>query len=86
MLSALTAQAQPPQQGINFKVVSAQELKAEMDAGKRVLVVDARTEQEFAQGHLPGAINISPNKFRFIAGFLPKDKGFPLVFYCRGYS
>jgi rhodanese-related sulfurtransferase len=36
--------------------IKAQELKAWLDAGKDVVVVDTRGPQEFYQGHIPGAL------------------------------
>jgi rhodanese-related sulfurtransferase len=71
----------------NFQVITAEDLKAEMESGgSRVLVVDARTAEEFRRGHLPGAINIPPRSFADMAGYLPANKRTPLVFYCRGYN
>ncbi len=66
------------------KIISAEELKKMMDAKKQIVLVDSRTEQEFAQGHIPKAINIPPEKVNGIAALLPKSKTVPLVFYCRG--
>jgi phage shock protein E len=37
---------------------SAQELQEAFGKGKKILVVDVRSPQEFATGHIPGAINI----------------------------
>jgi len=70
--------------GFQFKEISAKELKKELDGGQKLLMIDARTEEEFAEGHIPGAVNVSPRKYTFISGFLPQDKTYPLVFYCRG--
>jgi phage shock protein E len=67
-----------------FKTISAEELKRIMDAKKQIVLVDARTEQEFAQGHIPKAINIPPEKVNEIGQLLPKNKTVPLIFYCRG--
>lgn len=67
-----------------FKTISAEELKKMLDAKKRVVLVDTRTEQEFAQGHIPKAKNIPPEKVNAIGTLLPKNKALPLVFYCRG--
>ncbi len=61
-------------------------MKNEVQSGKRLLAIDSRPGQEYNDGHLPGAINIDPPRFVFIAGLLPKDKTYPLVFYCRGYG
>lgn len=67
-----------------FRIISAEELKRMMDAREQIVIVDARTEQEFAQGRLPKAINIPPEKVNVIGTLLPKNKAVPLVFYCRG--
>jgi len=73
--------------GISFRVITAEDLKAEMESGKsNMLLVDARTEEEYREGHIPGAINIPPNRFSAMAGYLPANKKIPLVFYCRGYN
>jgi len=67
-----------------FKDIGAEELKKMMDAKKQLTVVDTRTAQEFAQGHIPGAINIPPEKVNGIDTLLPKNKTVSVVFYCRG--
>jgi len=68
----------------DFKIISADDLKKLMDAKKQIVLVDSRTEQEFALGHIPNAINIPPEKVNVINTLLPKKKTVPLVFYCRG--
>ncbi len=50
------------------------------------LIVDARTEEEYKQAHIPTAVNIPPEQFTAIGKHLPQDKSLPIVFYCRGYS
>jgi phage shock protein E len=67
-----------------FKIISAEDLKKMMDVKKKIVLVDSRTEQEFAQGHIPKAINLPPEKVNGIGALLPKSKTVPLVFYCRG--
>lgn len=67
-----------------IKIINADDLKKLMDAKKQIVLVDARTEQEFAEGHIPMAINIPPEKVNEIAALLPKNKAVPLFFYCRG--
>jgi predicted sulfurtransferase len=73
-------------QGTKFKTIGADEVKAMLESGERVLIIDARSEEEYKAGHLPKAINVSPRLFPLISGYLPKDKLYPLVFYCRGYG
>lgn len=50
------------------------------------LVVDARTQDFFLQGHIPQAINIPADKIRQEAfkDKLPKDKKTLIIFYCAG--
>jgi len=67
-----------------FKTISADELKEMMDVKKPVVIVDARTEQEYRGGHIPTAINVPPEKINSIGTLLPKDKKVLIVFYCRG--
>ncbi len=61
--------------------VSVEELSADE------LVVDVRTSQEFARGHLPGAIHVPVDELRGRLSELPRDRS--LVVYCqvgmRGY-
>lgn len=50
-------------------------------------LVDARPATRYAQGHLPGAINISVPMLKKQKGeVLPEDKDQLLVFYCGGYT
>ena len=41
-----------------YSTISPQKLQAERNAGKRVILVDVREPEEYAEGHLPGAVNI----------------------------
>lgn len=46
-------------------------------------VIDVRTDEEFRQGHLPGAVNIPYDQVPSRLGELPADKSRPIVLYCR---
>lgn len=52
--------------------------------GKRV-IIDVREYDEYAAGHLPGAINIPRGILEFKIGMVPEcaDKSRPLLLYCR---
>lgn len=52
--------------------------------GKRT-VIDVREYDEFAAGHLPGAINIPRGVLEFKIGMVPEcaNKGAPFLIYCR---
>ena len=73
-------------QNYNFNNLTADQVKNLTKQPGIVLVVDARTEQEYKQGHIPTAINIPPSNFTSIGSHLPQDKNFTVIFYCRGYS
>ncbi len=47
-------------------------------------LLDVRTAEEFSQGHLPGALNISVAVLAQQLERIPKDK--PVVVYCRSGS
>lgn len=71
----------------DFKIIGADELNKLLDKKPGVTVlVDARTQEEFREGHLPGAINVPPDKVSAIGSLLPKDRAKLVVFYCRGYD
>ena len=68
----------------NFKTITVDELKKMLDNKTKMVLVDARTGMEYAQGHIPTSINIPPDKLTTIAALLPKTKNTLLVIYCRG--
>ena len=73
-------------QNSNFPDLTADDLIKRIVQSEKLLVVDARTEEEYRQGHIPNAINIPPSQFKSIGNNLPQDKSLPIIFYCRGYS
>ncbi|QQX78784.1 rhodanese-like domain-containing protein [Shewanella sp. KX20019] len=60
---------------------NAQEAWQRIDAG--ALVVDVRTAEEFAQGHLPNAINIPFEQITTVFTQKKMDKDQAVVLYCR---
>ena len=72
-------------QNYNFTDLTAQEVKKMIEQPEKVLIVDARTEEEYRQGYIPTAINIPPSQLNVMGNHLPKDKSLPIIFYCRGY-
>ena len=65
----------------NLEPVSRAELMARMKKGL-VTVLDVRPEDEFALGHLPGAINVPLSQFKRHLAKL--DRNTEIVAYCRG--
>lgn len=58
-----------------------EELRVRLQSGARV--VDVRTPEEFAQGHVPGALNVPLDRIRSQAPTLFPDKQQSLLLYCR---
>jgi rhodanese-related sulfurtransferase len=51
--------------------------------GNAVVILDVRTPQEFAEGHIPGARNIDAEASDFSARVGALDRGKIYVVYCR---
>jgi rhodanese-related sulfurtransferase len=63
---------------------NVQEVKKQLDAGKRFYLVDVREDSEWARGRLPGALHLSKGIIeRDIEQAIP-DKNTPIVLYCGG--
>jgi len=64
-----------------LEAVSREDMVVRLRAGL-VTVLDVRPEDEFALGHLPGALNIPLGELEQRLGELPDDR--EVVAYCRG--
>ena len=67
--------------GADLDAVGADELLEQMESGG-VTLLDVRPEQEYAAGHLPGALNIPVEELQARLRELPA--GQRIVAYCRG--
>jgi rhodanese-related sulfurtransferase len=47
------------------------------------VLLDVRTPEEFASGHLPGAVNVDIESADFPARLMALDKSRPYAVYCR---
>ena len=50
---------------------------------REITAIDVRSPEEFAQGHIPGAINIPHNALDKHQETLAKLRGKPILLYCR---
>ena len=60
------------------------EVKARMDRGDKLVLVDVREESEFAKDHLPGAIHMGKGVIERDVEQKVPDLNTPLVLYCGG--
>ena len=67
----------------DFYMLSPKGLKATLDAGESIVVVDARELPEFEVGHIEGAVHISLRQLAKKLDQLPPDKNAPLAVICR---
>lgn len=65
-----------------YAKITADEAKTMMDAGN-VTIVDVRTAQEYADGHIPGAINIPLESIGSDKPAELTDTDADLIVYCR---
>jgi molybdopterin/thiamine biosynthesis adenylyltransferase/rhodanese-related sulfurtransferase len=64
--------------------VTPQDLKRRLDVGEEVTLVDIRERDEFAQGHLPGAVFIPRGFLELQVEQVQYDRSKPIVLYCAG--
>ena len=63
--------------------ITGAELAARLDGDDAPLVLDVRTEDEFAEGHIPGAVNIPHTELAARLLELPDDRSAEIVVHCR---
>lgn len=67
----------------DFPEITAEQLKAKMDAGEKLLLINPLNEIDFAAKHIPGSVNI-PLQIMPYTDKLPKDKTQLIITYCLG--
>jgi rhodanese-related sulfurtransferase len=70
------------QNKLNFEIDSW-DLKVALEAGEPIVVVDARSPESYARGHIPGAVNI-PHRTMSADTIANLDKTALVVTYCDG--
>ena len=63
--------------------ITAEEAKQIMDSEEGYIILDARTQEEYDQGHIPGAIVISHEEIAEKAEEVLTDKDQLILVYCR---
>jgi len=65
-----------------MNVISVQELKAKLEAGESLTLVDLQDPHEFEHRHIPGAVNIPmSNKCDEACAVILKDKDATIIVY-----
>ena len=63
--------------------ITAEEAKRIMDREEGYIILDVRTQEEYDEGHIPGAIVISHDEIEEKAGEVLTDKDQLILVYCR---
>ena len=64
--------------------VTRDELKNKMDRKERFLLVESQSPMMFEDAHLPGAVNIPPDRVAALAPVLLPEKDAEIIVYCSG--
>ena len=67
----------------SYEQITPAEAKALMDSEKDYIILDVRTEEEFASGHIEGAILIPDYEITAKAESILTDKDQLILVYCR---
>jgi rhodanese-related sulfurtransferase len=62
--------------------ISTKDLKAKLDRKDLVKVVETLAPERYREAHLPGALNIPPDKIKELAPQLLPSKDAEIVTYC----
>lgn len=68
---------------VSYKQITAEEAKTIMDTEKEYVIIDARTQSEFAQGHIKNAILIPEYEIAERAEKEIPNKDTLILVYCR---
>lgn len=66
-----------------FETISPEEAKGLMDSNTDCIVLDVRAADEYAQGHIPGAVLLPDNEIASRAQEVLQDKDALILVYCR---
>ena len=82
LLTACGQTAETVQEAV-FVSITAEEAKEIMDTGDGFVILDVRTQEEYDEGHVPGAILIPNTEIENRAEEELPDKAQLILVYCR---
>ena len=83
MLLTACGQTKETDQEAAYMNITAEEAKQIMDSEDGYIILDARTQAEYDEGHIPGAIVISHEEIAEKAEEMLTDKDQLILVYCR---
>jgi rhodanese-related sulfurtransferase len=64
------------------RTISTKDLKAKLDRNQSTKVVETLAPERYREAHLPGALNIPPDRIKELAPQLLPNKDVEIVTYC----
>jgi len=64
------------------RTISTKDLRAKLDRKESIKVIETLAPERYREAHLPGALNIPPEKVRELAPQLLPNKDTEIVTYC----
>ena len=83
MMLTACGQNKENDQGAVYVNITAEEAKQIMDTEEGYIILDVRTQEEYDEGHIPGAIVISHEEIAEKAEQVLTDKDQLILVYCR---
>lgn len=83
MMLTACGQDKENDQGAVYVNITAEEAKQIMDTEEGYIILDVRTQEEYDQGHIPGATQISHEEIAEKAEEVLPDKDQLILVYCR---
>ena len=83
MLLTACGQDKENDQGVVYVNITAEEAKQIIDTEEGYIILDVRTQEEYDQGHIPGAILIPDTEIKAKAEDVLTDKEQMILVYCR---
>jgi rhodanese-related sulfurtransferase len=62
--------------------ISTKDLKAKLDRKEDITVVETLAPERYREAHIPGALNIPPEKIKELAPQMLPNKNAEIVTYC----
>ena len=69
--------------GVMYQQITQEEAKKIMDSGEEIIIPDVREQDEFDEGHIPGALLLPYTEIENNAEGLLPDKDKLILVYCR---
>jgi rhodanese-related sulfurtransferase len=64
------------------RTISTKDLKSKLDQKQGIMLVETLAPERYREAHIPGALNIPPERIKELAPQLLPNKGIEIVTYC----